>query len=169
MEEEIINKVAQSGIITIDLEDYYPKTPIVSFDIKPLLFMEMLLKEKDFRQQLKEMDWAPYADKIVAIHCSSDAIIPRWAYMLLAIYLEPIAGAVYVGAPDEIAARLLLEEIQKIEVADFEGKRMVIKGCGDLSIGAEAYLLITQKLLPVAQSIMYGEPCSTVPVYKKKK
>lgn len=169
MEEEIINKVAQSGILTLDLEEYYPKEEIVGFDIKPLLFMEMLLKEKDFREQLKTMDWSAYEGKAVAIYCSADAIIPRWAYMLLAVYLQPITNTLFVGTVEEMASHLLLKKINGLDYLQYEGKRVIIKGCGDLDVSASAYMEITKNLLPFAQSVMYGEACSTVPVYKKKK
>lgn len=168
MAEEIINKVAQSGIVTLDLEDYYPKLEVIGLDIKPWLFMEMLLKEKDFRQQLKQMDWSVFEGKAVAIYCSNDAIIPRWAYMLLAVYLAPIAARLYVGTPEAFTIELLNESIAHIDFPAYQGKKVVIKGCGDLEIGATAYVEITRQLLPYVQSIMYGEPCSTVPVYKKK-
>lgn len=168
MEDVIINKIAASGIITIDLEEYYPKEEIVSFDLKPFLFMEMILKEKDFRQQLKEVNWEQYRDKYVAVFCSSDAIIPRWAFMLIASYLQPIAKDLIAGSKDELINRLMIKNLETIDFAAFQGKRVVIKGCGDIDISASAYLEITKRLLPYAQSIMYGEPCSTVPVFKKK-
>lgn len=166
--EEIINKVAQSGIITLDLETYYPTSEIIGLDIKPWLFMEMILKEKEFRQRLKEMDWTVYQGKAVAIYCSNDAIIPRWAYMLLTVYLVPIVSRLYVGTPEAFTMQLLNEAISTLDFPSYAGKKIVIKGCGDREVGAAAYAEITRLLLPYAQSIMYGEPCSTVPVYKKK-
>lgn len=169
MAEEIINKVAQSGILTLDLEGYYPKEEIIGFDIKPLLYMEMLLKEKDFRQQLKTMDWSAYEGKAVAIYCSADAIIPRWAYMLLAVYLQPVTAAIYVGTVEELAMSLLIQKVKELDYTEFEGKRIIIKGCGPLNVSAAAYMEMTKNMLPFAQSIMYGEACSSVPVYKKKK
>ena len=168
MTEPILNKVADSGLITLDLEQYYPREEIVLFDLKPLLFMEMILKEKEFRQALQQFDWQPFAGKIVAVTCSADAIIPVWAYMLLASYLQPIAKEVIMGEPDSVRKQIFLRNIQAINESAFIEQRVVIKGCGDIPIGDEAYMEITKKLRPVAKSIMYGEPCSTVPVFKKK-
>ena len=166
---EIINRVAESGIITIDLEDFYPDEEIVSIDMKQFLFMEMILKEKDFRQQLKEYNWTQFQNKAVAVYCSVDTIIPRWAYMLLANYLQPFAVRVYVGTEEEMAEHLLLENIKKsITAEQFTDKRIVIKGCGEKEISARVYTEITTMLLPFAKSIMYGEACSSVPVYKKR-
>ncbi|AYD49484.1 DUF2480 family protein [Arachidicoccus soli] len=169
MAEEIINKIATSGIVSIDLEDYYPKETLVEFDLKPFLFMEMILKEKDFRQQLKEQDWQQYTGKAVAVYCSTDAIIPRWAYMLVVTYLQPIALEIIAGTKDDLLNNLFLKNIETIDFAVFREKRIVIKGCGDLEVSAFAYLEITKRLLPYAQSIMYGEPCSTVPVFKRRR
>lgn len=166
---EIINRVAESGIITIDLEDFYPKEAIVVIDMKQFLFMEMLLKEKDFRQQLKDYDWKQFENKPVAIYCSVDTIIPRWAYMLLANYLQPVASRVFVGSEEEMAEQLIMENIKNnITAEQFTDKRIVIKGCGEKNISARVYTEITSLLLPFAKSIMYGEACSSVPVYKKR-
>ena len=169
MEEVFINKVAESGIISIDLEDYLPKDPCVLFDLKEYLFMELILKEKDFREALKKIDWTIYTDKNVAVTCSADAIIPVWAYMLVAGYLQPFAKAVVAGTMLELKQQLLLQNIAAISNEAFTDKRVVIKGCGEEQIGEAAYLAITNKLRPVVKSIMYGEPCSTVPIYKKSK
>ena len=168
MTEPILNKVAESGLITLDLEQYYPREEIVLFDLKPLLFMEMILKEKEFRQSLQEFDWQPFAGKTVAVTCTADAIIPVWAYMLLASYLQPIAKELMMGEPDAVRKQIFLRNIQSINESAFADQRVVIKGCGDIPIGDEAYMEVTKKLRPVAKSIMYGEPCSTVPVFKKK-
>ena len=168
MSNEIINKVAQSGLITLDLEEFFPKDPIVVFDLKPYLFMEMILKEKDFRTALQNLDWSVYQDKIVAVTCSTDAIIPRWAYMLVATYLTPIAKDVRFGTEQSVQQELLIEQIEKIPAAEYTDKRVVIKGCGDVPIGEGAYLTITRILRPVVKSMMYGEPCSTVPIFKNK-
>ena len=169
METEIINKVAASGIVTIDLEDYYPKDAAVEeLDLKPFLFMEMILKEKDFRQQLKETDWTQYKDKYVAVYCSTDAIIPRWAYMLATAYLQPFAKDVAAGTKNDIIHSLMVQNLDAVDFSEFTSKRVVIKGCGDTDISAAAYLEITKRLLPYAQSIMYGEPCSTVPIFKRR-
>lgn len=168
MEEVIRNKVAESGIITLNLEDFYPREEVIIFDIKDYLFMEMILKEKDFREALKQHDWQQYAGKAVGITCTADAIVPLWAYMLIITYLQPIVNFVAVGNTEDIKKRLLLNSINAINTADYQEKRVVIKGCGDMGIGEEAYAEITRVLLPVVKSLMYGEPCSTVPVFKKK-
>ena len=169
MSEVFINKVSESGIVTIDLETYFPKEQIMVFDIKQYLFMELILKEKDFRQALKELDTEPYKNKITAITCSADAIIPMWAYMLIASELQPVAKIVILGNEEEAKKKILIKNIQQINIEEFIDKRMVIKGCGETAIPEEAYLEITNLLRPVAKSIMFGEPCSTVPVYKKAK
>ena len=168
MSEAIVNKVASSGLITLNLEDYLPKAETAVFDLKDHLFMGLILKEKDFREALKTLNWAVYSQKNVAITCSVDAIIPLWAYMLVTTYLQPVANFVYVGTGDELQKHLLLQNINTISVSDYTDQRIVIKGCGDIPIGAFAYAEITRLLLPVVKSIMYGEPCSTVPIYKKK-
>lgn len=163
-----MNKVAASGLETINLEDYFPQGENLVFDMKDHLFMGMILKEKDFRASLQGLDWEQYRDKNVAVHCSADAIIPAWAYMLVMTYLEPIAKFVVVGNEETLQTVLFMKSLEALPVADFTDKRVVIKGCGDLPIGANAYAEITRLLRPVVKSIMYGEPCSTVPVYKKK-
>ena len=166
MEDVIVNKVADSGLITLDLEEYYPKEPVVLFDLKEYLFMGLILKEKDYREALKNADWLVYQNKNVAITCSVDAVIPMWAYMLAATYLQPVAKEVVFGTEDFLHRTLFLKNLSTINVADYTDKRIVIKGCGDKSISESAYVEITKLLRPVAKSIMYGEPCSTVPIYK---
>lgn len=169
MSDEIINKVAESGLITIDLEKYLPsKEEILVFDLKDFLFMGMILKEKDFRESLKQHDWEKYKNKNVAITCTADAIIPVWAYMLVTTYLQPLTKQTMVGNEKELSKRLFLKNIDSINTEELKDKRIVIKGCGDTPIDDYAYAEATRVLLPVAKSIMYGEPCSTVPVYKKK-
>jgi hypothetical protein len=168
MSDEIVNKIASSGLVTLDLETYYPTEEIAVFDLKPHLFMELILKEKEFREALSQYDWLQYQNKVVAVTCTADAIIPMWAYMLVASYLQPIAGQVIFGDEKTVRQQLFLEKINAIEIDSFNDKRVVVKGCGDLPIGEFAYLAITTRLRPVAKSIMYGEPCSTVPIYKKK-
>lgn len=168
MSEAIINKIAGSGLITIDLESYLPTEDVVTFDLKDHLFMGLILKEKDFREALKNLDWTNYQDKYVAITCSVDAIIPAWAYMLVVTYLQNNAKDVYVGTAAEMQKHLLTKNIAAIDATEFTDQRVVIKGCGDVNIESFAYAEITKVLLPVVKSIMYGEPCSTVPVYKKK-
>ena len=169
MEEAFINKVAESGIITLDLEQYLPKEEIVLFDLKDYLFMGLILKEKEFRQALKELDADVYKNKIAAITCSADAVIPMWAYMLTASLLQPVAKEVVFGNEETARKLQLLKSIDDIDETTFEDKRVVIKGCGEAPIPEEAYIAATKKLRPVAKSIMYGEPCSTVPVFKREK
>lgn len=163
--ETIVNKVAESGIITLDLADHIPKDDVLmAFDLKPFLFREMILREKDYRAELLTHDWTQYAGKNVAIHCSVEAIIPMWAYMLAANYLQPVADYVYFGTTDELKKERTLNNISAIDAAEYTDKRVVVKGCGETPIPESAYVAITSKLRPVAKSIMYGEPCSTVPI-----
>lgn len=166
---ELVNRVAQSGLVTIDLEQYYPEGEIVPFDLKNYLFMELILKEKDFRESLSQHDWSQYTGKNLAVFCSADAIIPMWAYMLVATYAAPYAADVIQTTPDQLPEAIFWKKLAAVNPADYDGKRLVIKGCSDRPVPASAYLEITRKLQPVAQSIMFGEPCSTVPVYKKPK
>lgn len=165
--DAIVNKVAESGIITLDLVEYLPQG-VAAFDLKPFLYMEMILKEKDYRAALQAHDWEQYAGKHVAVLCSADAIVPVWAYMLAASYLQPLAASVYFGTEGELTTHLLHQAISAIPPAEFADKRVVIKGCGDTPIPDAAYLAVTTHLRPVVKSLMYGEPCSTVPIYKKK-
>ena len=168
MAEEIVNKIAQSALLTLDLEKYFPEEKIMMFDLKSFLFMELILKEKEFRAALQNTDWNQYIGQIVGVYCSSDAIIPLWAYMLVTGYLEPVAKDVIQGDEQTVIRQLLLERIGRIDPLEFKDKRVVVKGCGEKAIGAFAYLEITKRLRPVVKSIMYGEPCSTVPIYKSK-
>jgi hypothetical protein len=168
MSDEIVNKVAESGLVTVDLEAFYPKEEIAVFDLKDYLFMGLILKEKDFRAALQQLDWNQYKDKYVAVFCSADAVIPMWAYMLVASYLEPQAKEIVFGNTDELRRQVMMKSIQQLNIDEFADKRIVIKGCGDVPVGEFAYMEITRRLRPIAKSIMYGEPCSTVPIYKKK-
>jgi hypothetical protein len=168
MDDSLINKVSQSSLLEIDLEQYYPKGEFATFDLKEYLFMGLILKEKDFREALKGIDFSVYNNKLVAVTCSADAIIPVWAYMLVASYLQPFAKDIVFGDEGFLHKTLFLKNINTIDTETFTDKRVVIKGCGDLPIGEFAYLEITKLLRPVAKSIMYGEPCSTVPIFKKK-
>ena len=168
MSETIINKVSDSALFILNLEDYYPTDEIAIFDMKDYLFMGLILKEKDFREALKNLDISSYNNKIVAVTCSADAIIPIWAYMLVASYLQPTARELFFGSEEQTKNNQLIKNIKALPLADFIDKRVVIKGCGELPIGEAAYMEATQLLRPVAKSIMYGEPCSTVPIYKKK-
>ena len=168
MSDAIVNKVAESGLVTLDLENYFPKGEVVIFDMKDYLFMGMILKEKDFRESLKTLDWEKFRDKYVAITCTADAVIPVWAYMLVAYNLTCVAKDFILGNEKELHRTLFLKNLSSINVNEYADKRMVIKGCGETPIGDFAYAEVTKLLKPVAKSIMYGEPCSTVPVYKKK-
>jgi hypothetical protein len=166
----IINKVAESGLITLDLTPYVPSDDsFVVFDLKPFLFREMILKEKDYRAALQSYDWSVFEGKNAAVLCSADAIVPLWSYMLAATYLQPIANAVYFGTPAEMKKHLTAKNIDQIPVEDYIDKRVVVKGCGDVEIPEAAYVAITARLRPVVKSLMYGEPCSTVPIFKKPK
>ncbi|MBC8265376.1 MAG: DUF2480 family protein [Flavobacteriales bacterium] len=167
MGEEIINRVANSSLITIDLTDYAPKYSIIPFDIKSLLFEGFILKEKEFRQQLKELDFSIYNDKTIALYCSSDAIIPMWAYMLITSYLNPISQLNH-GTKEEVFQKIFLKNIEEINSSEFKGKKVIVKGCGNIPISAELYIAITKKLQNTVSSLMFGEACSAVPVFKKK-
>ena len=167
MREPIINKVAESGLVTLDLETYYPKGEMTTFDLKDHLFMGMILKEKDFREQLKNLDWEKYRNKNVAVTCTADAIIPVWAYMLVASYLQPVANDIVMGDEKELHKTIFLKNLSSIDINEFADKRIVIKGCGETPIEDFVYMEVTKLLRPVAKSIMYGEPCSTVPIYKQ--
>lgn len=169
MEDIIINKVAQSALLTLDLEKFYPEGETAVFDLKDHLFMGLILKEKDYREALKNMDWSIYQDKNVAITCSADAIIPLWAYMLATTYLEPFAKEIVFGNEAQLFNTLFLKNIWKLDAKEYQGKRVVVKGCGDKKIPETAYVEITKMLRPIVKSIMYGEPCSTVPIYKAPK
>ena len=169
MDKPLVNKVAASGLITIKLEDYLPKDEMVSLDLKDYLFHGLILKEKDFRQQMKELDWEQYRSRILLVECSADAIIPMWAYMLIASYATPIAQTVFQGTKEDYIRQHLMAELAELDYSAFAGQRLVIKGCGEEPVPASAYLEITRRLQPIAQSIMYGEPCSTVPIYKRRK
>jgi len=169
MEEVIINKVALSGIITIDLEEFYPQGERVLFDIKEQLFQGLILKEKDFREFVKNEDWRKYTDRYVALICSADAVVPTWAYMLLATQLEPYTKKVVFGDLETLETILYSEILNKLNINDYKDARVVIKGCGHLPVPKAAYVEITRHLRPVAKSIMYGEACSMVPLYKQAK
>ncbi|MGB1038788.1 MAG: DUF2480 family protein [Bacteroidia bacterium] len=169
MKGEIVNKVEQSGIITIDLETLVPNMEMSSIDIKDQLFHGLILKEKDFRGWVKETDWSIYTDKAVAVHCSADAVVPTWAYMLISTALNGITNYVFFVTPDQLGAMLAERALNSVVPSDYQDKRVVIKGCGEREISNHAYVTLSTKLAPVVKSLMFGEPCSTVPVYKKRK
>ena len=167
-EEQIINKVTNSGLVTFDLEDLYHKGERVIYDLKENLFMGMILKEKDFREFLKNHDWTQYTGKNIAIICSEDAIVPTWAYMLLTLKLQPVTNLVVFGNLEELENKLFFDALSKVDVEEFRGARVVVKGCSKVPVPTAAYVEITRLLQPVVQSLMFGEPCSTVPLYKKR-
>lgn len=169
MAEEIINRVAASPLVTIDLEDYYHKGERVVYDLAQNLFQGMVLREKDLREFVKDHDWSQYQGKNVALTCSEEAIVPTWAYMLIVTKLEGIANTVVLGSLDTLEFALYKEALEKINPEDFTDKPVVIKGCGKLPVPDAAYVELTRLLKPYVKSIMYGEPCSTVPLYKKPK
>lgn len=166
---EITNKVANSGLITLDLEDFYDHSERVLFDIKDFLWQGLVLREKDFRESLKEHDWTLYQDKVVAIICSADAIVPTWAYMLLGSKLQPYAKRIFFGDLEYAAVELYNEALRNIDFEKYRDQKVVVKGCGKLQVPTNAYVQLTVKLQEIAMSVMFGEPCSTVPVYKKSK
>jgi len=167
--EGITNKVAQSGIVTIDLEQFLPKKAVVELDVKQFLFQELLLKEKDFRAALKSFDWNQYSDNNVAIFCSTEAIIPRWAYMLIGSYLDGNASYYGFGRKEEVEEKLAIMKVGAMDREAYRDKKVVIKGCGEIDVPAYVYLEATRKLKPIVQSLMYGEVCSTVPIFKRKR
>ena len=165
---EIVNRVAQSKLVTLDLEEFYPKGIRLQIDIKDWLYKGLILKEKDFRNQISEHNWAQYEDAYVALYCSTEAIIPGWAYMLISTKLQPYAKKVVLGSLEDLETTLFQGIIEKMNVSDFKDKPVIIKGCANKPIPPNAYLWATIKLLPVAKSIMYGEACSSVPLFKRK-
>ncbi len=167
--DTIENKVSASGLVTFDLEEHYPEGDRVVIDIKDHLYEGLILREKEFRAFAKEEAWEKYSDKYVAITCTADAIVPTWAFMLLTTYLQPYAIKVVFGTAERLEEVLYNELIAKIDVSQYKGARVVIKGCSKINVPPAAYVHITERLRPVVKSIMYGEPCSTVPLYKAKK
>lgn len=165
---EITNKVAASGLITLDLEEFYPEGERVLVDIKEQLFQGLILREKEFRAFIQDTDWSIYRDKFVAITCSTDAIVPTWAYMLLAATLAPFAKKIVFGNLEQLEQSIFQETLAKLNLTPFKDARIVVKGCGKLPIPKGAFVELTSLLQPIAKSIMYGEPCSTVPLYKRK-
>ena len=169
MSEFIENKVANSGLITISLEEFHQKGDRVLFDIKPLLWQELALKEKDFRSFIKQHDWRQYQNNFVAITCSADAIVPTWAYMLVAIALQPYVKKVIFGNLSDLERELYIDAVNLFDLNSITNKRVLVKGCGDISIPDSAFVYISQKFVPVVKSLMFGEACSNVPLYKKPK
>ncbi|RZK74327.1 MAG: DUF2480 family protein [Pedobacter sp.] len=168
IQENFVNKVAASGLVTLNLEEYFHQGERVVYDIKDNLFHGLMLREKDFREFIKTHDWSFYQDKNIAITCSADAIVPTWAYMLLANKMKPYANEVVFGNLETLEAILFVRALAKIDIQSFANERVVIKGCADIEVPVAAYVEITNLLTPIVKSIMYGEPCSTVPIYKRK-
>ena len=167
MENEIVNRVANSKLRTFDLEEYYPKGERILFDLAPWLLQGIVLKESEFREKAKNYDWSQHQDQYVALHCSTEAIIPGWAYMFLSLQLAPYAKKVIVGNKEELEQVLYAEIIAELDLSRFEGVPVIIKGGSKLPVPENAYVLLAQKLQQVAKSIMYGEACSSVPIYKR--
>ena len=168
MEKEIVNRVANSDLITVDLADYAPKLQISQIDLKQFLFEGIILKEKEFRKTLKEFDFFIHTNKIVALFCSSDAIVPMWAYMLVTSYLNPLESKIYFGTKEEVFQKIFTKNIEEIDASEFRGRKVIIKGCGHVPLTESLYVAITKKLQNNVNSLMFGEACSAVPVFKKK-
>ncbi|MBT8295048.1 MAG: DUF2480 family protein [Gramella sp.] len=169
MAEEIVNRVAQSKLITFNLEDYYPKGQRFIFDVSKWLYEGFVLKEKDFREQAREHEWSQYQDQFIALSCSTDAIIPAWAYMLITTYLEPYAKKVIIGDLEDLESHLYQEVIANMDVSALKDKPVIIKGCSNKPVPKNAYIFLINKLQPIVKSLMYGEACSSVPLYKQPK
>lgn len=169
MEGEIVNRVAESALINFDLEEYYDQSPRVQIDIKDQLLNELVLREKDFRAFVKAHDWAAYQKKNVAVYCSADAIVPTWAYMLLSSALEPFAKNLVFGDLSHLENHLFQQALAKIDLAEYRDQKVIIKGCGRFPVPEYAFVEITRLLSPLVSSLMYGEACSAVPIYKKPK
>lgn len=168
MSDTLVNKVAQSGLITLDLEKWLPaKDEMAELDISQFLFKGLLLKEKDFRAALKEFDWSIFEGKYVAVYCSTKAIVAHWAYMLIASYLEPYAKAQGFGSLHDLETQLLIQHIEYLDIDPYSDERVIIKGCGERKVSVAVYQAISAKLKPIVKTLMYGEPCSTVPIYKQ--
>ena len=168
MSDEIINRVANSGLITIDLADYAPNLEILELDLKQFLFEGQILKEKAFRSSIKNFDFSKYKNKTTAILCSSNCIIPMWAFMLVTAYLNNIASEIYFGERNNVFQQCFLNNINAIEAKKFKNKKVIVKGCGQIPVSESIYIAITKKLNGPVSSLMFGEACSAVPVYKKK-
>jgi len=168
MSKEIVNRVTKSKLAVIDLEDYYPEGKRIVFNIKDWLFEGLILREKDFRLKVKEHDWSQYQDNYIALTCSTDAIIPGWAYMLITTNLDPYTKKVLVGDLETLETSIYQDIITDLDISAFKDKPIIIKGCSNKPVPENAYLLLTSKLMPVAKSIMYGEACSSVPLFKRK-
>ncbi|QJD95680.1 DUF2480 family protein [Mucilaginibacter robiniae] len=168
IQENIVNKVVQSGLVTLDPASFYPPGDRVIYDITENLFHGLILREKDFREFVRGHDWSQYAGKNVGITCAADAIVPTWAYMLLASRLTPYAREVVFGNAEVLETVLFEKSLSNTDFEQYRDQRMVLKGCGDIPVPVSAYVELTKRLTGIAKSIMFGEPCSTVPIYKRK-
>lgn len=169
MADEIVNKIANSGLVNIDLEELYPKSKRHALDIAPWLYEGVMLREKDFRDHIKNHDWSQYNDAYVHVFCSEDAIIPQWAWILVARALNGRAIRTVYGDREALESLIFETVINQLDVDEYHGKKVIVKGCSNLPVPVQAYIKLTEKLTPVVQSLMYGEACSTVPIYKKPK
>jgi len=168
MSGEIVNRVAKSSLITMDLTDYAPTKPIAVLDLKDFLFQGIVLKEKEYRQSLKEFDFSIYTNATVALNCSSDAIVPMWAFMLVTSYLNSVNSDIHFGVKEAVFQQIFTNNINAIEASEFEGKKVIVKGCGQIPLTEALYIAITKKLQNKVSSLMFGEACSAVPVLKNK-
>lgn len=168
MSNPLTNRVANSNLVVINLENWYPSQPIVAFDIKDYLFQGLILREKEFREALTKLHHEDYRDKLVHVFCSTDAIIPTWAYMLVASHLESVCAEFFYGDREALLTQYYRRHIAELDVSSYAGQRLVLKGCSDKDVPKSAYMELTGRLRSVARSIMFGEPCSTVPIYKQK-
>lgn len=169
MDKPLVNRVANSGLITINLEEFYPKAEILSLDLKEYLFRGLILREKDFREAMAAHDWTQYEGKNLAVFCSADAIIPTWAYQLVAVYAAPFAKVLIQGTPEQLVIQHYFKVLGELDTEQYTDQKIVVKGCSDKPVPVAAYMELTRILRPLAKSIMFGEPCSTVPLYKKPK
>jgi len=168
MSDTIINKIAESGLITLDLADLVREEQTATFDLADFLYEGLILREKEFRAKLTETDWSTYTGKWVAVYCSTDAIVQKWAWMVIAKTLFPFTDRIVFCRPEELPTHILTEKIAALDASPYADQRLIIKGCGEKFVTERAYLDITRKLMPVVKTLMYGEPCSTVPVFKRK-
>lgn len=169
MEDEIINKVAQSSLVVFDLEDYYPNEHVVDLDVSQWLADGFILRETDFRSQLKEYDWSPFEDKYVVLYCSTDAILPAWAFALVSVHLAPFALKIIHGTKESAIIEWYQDILNKLDYTDYFENPVILKGCSKKAVPNQVYTLAIQKLIQVSKSVMFGEACSAVPLYKAKK
>ena len=166
--DEIVNKVANSKLMVFDLEDFFPKEEVCSLDIAQFLFEGFILKEKEFRDQLKNFNWEQFDNTYVAIYCSTDAILPAWTFALVASYLSSSTIASIQGSKKEMIVSIYLKKLDTIDFSIYNNLPVILKGCSKKEVPQEVYVLATQKLIPFAKSIMFGEACSAVPLFKRK-